>query len=106
LSEIVEAKGGHGWFSVDFTKKPLAGVPDRRRRLWRRLSGPPERLVDFVIDVGPGPADIVKVAFAPMRKLLTAPVALPPNLEGLTQLGQDSPNMMICHRFVCQSRHL
>jgi hypothetical protein len=64
------------------------------------FSGPPERFFGFEKDVAPRQADVVKIALGPLGELVTGTVALPPNVEGLAQLGQNAPNMMICHRFV------
>jgi hypothetical protein len=47
----------------------------------------------------------VKVALGPLGEFLADAVALPPSVKGLTELGQNTPNMMICHRFVGQSGH-
>ena len=69
------------------------------------FSGPPERLFGLESDVALGEADVMKVAVGPLRELLTGALALPPGVEGLAQLGQNTPNMMICHRFVGQSGH-
>jgi hypothetical protein len=69
------------------------------------FSGPPERLFGLESDVALGEADVMKVAVGPLREFLTGAVALPPGMEGLADLGQNTPNMMICHRFVGQSGH-
>jgi hypothetical protein len=72
---------------------------------WLLPSSPPEGFIGFVRDVAPGQADIVQVALGPMAEFLAGLITLPPSVEGLAQLAQNAPNMMICHQFMVQSGH-
>src|SRR6185369_8693483 len=74
------------------------------RAPWRP-SGPPERLVEFVGDVGGGHPDVVQVPFRPFGKLAAHRVALAPGVEGLGQLRKNAMSMMIYHRFVGENAH-
>src|SRR5215510_4858461 len=69
------------------------------------LSSPPERLVDFVGDVGGGHADVVEVPLRPFGKLAPHLVALAPDMEGLGQLREKAVSMMIYHRLVGENGH-
>jgi hypothetical protein len=69
------------------------------------FSGPPERLFGLESDVALRETDVMKVAVGPLGEFLTGAVALPPSVKCLAQLGQNTRNMMICHRFVGQSGH-
>jgi hypothetical protein len=89
---------------VFFRKRPLAGIPSGNAGQ-AACSSPPERLFGFVNDVAPGQADIVQVALGPMGEFLSGLITLPPGVEGLAQLAQNAPNMMICHHFMVQSGH-
>src|SRR5262245_22174571 len=60
-------------------------------------SSPPERLVDFVGDVGGRHADVVEVPFGPRGKLAPHRVALVPDMEGLGHLRKEAVSMMIYH---------
>src|SRR6201999_937229 len=91
-------------------------VSSRRKKIWpaplneaapARLlpSSPPEGFLGLVHDVAPGQADVVKFAGAPLRQLLAGAIALPPDVDGLAEVGQNARNMMICHRFMGQSGH-
>jgi hypothetical protein len=72
---------------------------------WLLPSSPPEWFFGFVRNVAPGQADIVQVALGPMGEFLSGLITLPPGVEGLAQLAQNAPNMMICHHFMVQSGH-
>jgi hypothetical protein len=84
----------------------LAGAPpDEAAPAWLLPLSPPEWFFGFVDDVAPRQADVMEVALGPLREFLAGLVTLPPNVDGLAQLGQNTLNMMICHRFMVQSGH-
>jgi hypothetical protein len=81
-------------------RPPSEATPARRR------SGPPKRLFGFENDVAPGQADIVQVTVAQFSELTPLLLALPPDMEGLAELGEKPRTMMIYHRFMRESGHL
>src|SRR5262245_45887456 len=83
-----------------------AGAPLwRRGRLSSGPSGPPERLVDFVADVGGGHSDVVEVPFRPFGKLAPRRITFAPEMDRLGQLREKPRSMMIYHRFVGENGH-
>jgi len=47
----------------------------------------------------------MEVTIGPLGEFLAGAIALAPGVEEFAQLGQNTTNMMICHRFVGQSGH-
>src|SRR5262249_41090971 len=70
------------------------------------LSGPPERLVDFVSGAGGGHADVVGGPVRPFRKLAAHLVALAPDMDSLGDLREKANSMMIYHRLVGKNAHI
>jgi hypothetical protein len=94
LREIAKIERKHG---------PLLSVKKSRSGQAENLAAPasstsPERLVDFGQHLAPRNADVVQVAFGPARQF--APLMLPftPDVQRLTEMGQQPCLMMICHR--------
>src|SRR5689334_14972824 len=86
--------------------RKAAGVPLKRRRRPGCHLSPPKRLVGLVGDIAPGDADVVQLPIGPTRQLPAGLVALPPDMEGLSQLAEKARYMMIYHRFMGVSGHL
>jgi hypothetical protein len=59
---------------------------------------PPKRLFGFASDIAPRQSDIVQIAVTPPRQFKPLAPALAPDMERLTELGEKSQPMMICHR--------
>jgi hypothetical protein len=75
----------------------MAGVPLLGATpAWLR-SSPPKRLFGLVGDIAPGKADIMQVASAHFGQLAPINLALPPDVEGLAELGEKPGTMIICH---------
>src|SRR5439155_10249444 len=103
LAEIVEAEGSHGSLQV-IRRKPAPLCAGGAGSIGGS-SSPPERLVEFVGDVGGGHADVVQVPFGPFGKLAPRLVALAPDMDGLSQSREKAMPMMIYHRFVGENGH-
>ena len=78
--------------------KKLAGPPRQRQRRPGCYSSPPEGLLNFQSDVAPGQPDIMQVAVGPLRQFAALPNPVAPNVQGVADLLQKTPAMMICHR--------
>src|ERR1700740_1557687 len=103
LAEIIEAQDSHG--TLPKLRRKPAPLYGGGAGFIGGLSGPPERLVDFVGDVGGGHADVVQVPFGPLGKLAPRLVAFAPDMEGLGQSRENAMSMMIYHRFVGENGH-
>jgi hypothetical protein len=63
----------------------------------RPRSSPPKRLFGLMNDVAARKADIMQLTIGPLRELLSISHALPPNPDGLLDLGPESSAMIIYH---------
>ena len=54
----------------------------------------PERFVGFVEGIARGNADVVEVPVGPLGEFAAVLVALPPDMDGLGQLGQNAVSMI------------
>jgi hypothetical protein len=71
---------------------------------------PPEGFAGFMRNIAPGLADVAEIPFGPLRELAALFVAVPPDVKGVAQLGQQpsklASTMMIYHRFMGASGHV
>jgi len=64
------------------------------------MSCPPKRFLGLKRDVAPRKPDIMQIALGPMAQFATLTLTVAPDMNGLTELRQNSRFMMIYHRLL------